>query len=176
MPTKKMTCPTRTATWPLPPGKREVLDTTLVEFAGRTYNVVSKEPLAECAGLYKAGINAYFKSKEEIFHTLCERTVKQVCDFQSWFPDLTLSDLVDIYLDRLHTTFESPSTMSIYQLLLTESARTPELVQRWYNEVAHGFKERAQTIVQSNIRRGVIRPGVLIKFFSRWPSLPHCCG
>ena len=159
-----MTCPTRTATCPLPPGKREVLDTTLVEFAGRTYNVVSKEPLAECAGLYKAGINAYFKSKEEIFHALCERTVKQVCDFQSWFPDLTLSDLVDIYLDRLHTTFESPSTMSIYQLLLTESARTPELVQRWYNEVAHGFKERAQTIVQSNIRR-VIRPGVLIKYF-----------
>ena len=178
MPTKKMTCPTRTATCPLPPGKREVLDTTLVEFAGRTYNVVSKEPLAECAGLYKAGINAYFKSKEEIFHALLERTTKQLCDFQGWLPDeeLTLPELVDAYLDRLYATFESPTTVSIYRLLLTESARAPELVKRWHDEVARGLRRRAQLIIQRNIDRGIVRPGVLTEHFYRWRSLPHCYG
>ena len=115
----------------------------------------------------KAGIYAHFKSKEEIFHALLERTTKQICDFQGWLPDedLTLPELVDVYLDRLYATFSSPATMSIYRLLLAESARTPELVQRWHNEVALGLKERAQTIIHRNIRRGVIRPGVLTEHF-----------
>ncbi len=76
-----------------------------------------------------------------------------------------MPELVDVYLDRLYATFSSPATMSIYRLLLAESARTPELVQRWHNEVALGLKERAQTIIHRNIRRGVIRPGVLTEHF-----------
>jgi AcrR family transcriptional regulator len=147
--------------------KEEILDAALVEFADRTYNAVSMERLAECAGLSKAGIYAHFKSKEEIFHALLERTTKQICDFQGWLPDedLTLPELVDVYLDRLYATFSSPATMSIYRLLLAESARTPELVQRWHNEVALGLKERAQLIIQRNIERGIIRPGVLTEHF-----------
>ena len=147
--------------------KEEILDAALVEFVDRTYNAVSMERLAECAGLSKAGIYAHFKSKEEIFHALLERTTKQICDFQGWLPDeeLTLPELVDVYIDRLYTTFESPATISVYRLLLAESARTPELVQRWHNEVAHGLKERAQLIIQRNIERGIIRPGVLTEHF-----------
>ena len=147
--------------------REEILDAALIEFADRTYNAVSMERLAECAGLSKAGIYAHFKSKEEIFHALLERTTKQICDFQGWLPDedLTLPELVDVYLDRLYATFSSPATMSIYRLLLAESARTPELVQRWHNEVAHGLKERAQLIIQRNIERGIIRPGVLTEHF-----------
>ena len=103
--------------------KEEILDAALVEFADRTYNAVSMERLAECAGLSKAGIYAHFKSKEEIFHALLERTTKQICDFQGWLPDedLTLPELVDVYLDRLYATFSSPATMSIYRLLLADS-------------------------------------------------------
>lgn len=147
--------------------REEILDAALIEFADRTYNAVSMERLAECAGLSKAGIYAHFKSKEEIFHALLERTTKQICDFQGWLKDedLTLPELVDVYLDRLYATFSSPATMSIYRLLLAESARTPELVQRWHNEVAHGLKERAQLIIQRNIERGIIRPGVLTEHF-----------
>ena len=147
--------------------REEILDAALIEFADRTYNAVSMERLAECAGLSKAGIYAHFKSKEEIFHALLERTTKQICDFQGWLPDedLTLPELVDVDLDRLYATFSSLATMSIYRLLLAESARTPELVQRWHNEVAHGLKERAQLIIQRNIERGIIRPGVLTEHF-----------
>ncbi|MEX5452293.1 TetR-like C-terminal domain-containing protein, partial [Stutzerimonas stutzeri] len=113
------------------------------------------------------GIYAHFKSKEEIFHALLERTTKQLCDFQGWLPDdnLTLPELVDVYLDRLYATFESPTMMPIYRLLLAESARMPELVQRWHDEVVHELQERAKTIIQRNIRRGIIRPGVLTEPF-----------
>lgn len=147
--------------------REEILDAALIEFADRTYNAVSMERLAECAGLSKAGICAHFKSKEEIFHALLERTTQQLRDFQGWLPDedLTLPELVDVYIDRLYTTFDSPATISVYRLLLAESARTPELVQRWHNEVAHGLKERAQLIIQRNIERGIIRPGVLTEHF-----------
>ncbi|MEQ0723664.1 TetR/AcrR family transcriptional regulator [Stutzerimonas stutzeri] len=147
--------------------KEEILDAALIEFADRTYNAVSMERLAECAGLSKAGIYAHFKSKEEIFHALLERTTKQLCDFQGWLPDdnLTLPELVDVYLDRLYATFESPTMMPIYRLLLAESARMPELVQRWHDEVVHELQERAKTIIQRNIRRGIIRPGVLTEPF-----------
>jgi AcrR family transcriptional regulator len=125
------------------------------------------ERLAECAGLSKAGIYAHFKSKEEIFHALLERLTKQLRDFQGWLPDedLTLPELVDVYLDRLYATFGSPATVSVYRLLLAESARAPELVRRWREDVAHGLRERAQIIIQRNIERGIIRPGVLTEHF-----------
>lgn len=147
--------------------KEEILDAALVEFSDRTYNAVTMERLAECAGLSKAGIYAHFKSKEEIFHALLERTTQQLRDFQGWLPDeeLTLPELVDAYLDRLYATFESPATVSIYRLLLTESARAPALVQHWREDVARGLRERAQLIIQRNIERGIIRPGVLTEHF-----------
>ena len=147
--------------------REEILDAALIEFADRTYNAVSMERLAECAGLSKAGIYAHFKSKEEIFHALLERTTQQLRDFQGWLPDeeLTLPELVDVYIDRLYTTFDSPATISVYRLLLAESARAPALVQHWREDVARGLRERAQLIIQRNIDRGIVRPGVLTEHF-----------
>ena len=167
MPTKKDDVPDKRRYLSSAARKEEILDAALIEFADRTYNAVSMERLAECAGLSKAGIYAHFKSKEEIFHALLERTMKQLCDFQGWLPDeeLTLPELVDAYLDRLYATFESPTTVSIYRLLLTESARAPELVKRWHDEVARGLRRRAQLIIQRNIDRGIVRPGVLTEHF-----------
>ena len=147
--------------------REEILDAALIEFTDRTYNAVSMERLAECAGLSKAGIYAHFKSKEEIFHALLERTTQQLRDFQGWLPDeeLTLPELVDVYIDRLYTTFDSPATISVYRLLLAESARAPALVQHWREDVARGLRERAQLIIQRNIDRGVVRQGVLTEHF-----------
>ena len=147
--------------------REEILDAALIEFTDRTYNAVSMERLAECAGLSKAGIYAHFKSKEEIFHALLERTTQQLRDFQGWLPDeeLTLPELVDVYIDRLYTTFDSPATISVYRLLLAESARAPALVQHWREDVARGLRERAQLIIQRNIDRGIVRPGVLTEHF-----------
>ena len=114
-----------------------------------------------------ACIYAHSKSKEEIFHALLERTTKQICDFQGWLPDedLTLPELVDVYIDRLYTTFDSPATISVYRLLLAESARATALVQHWREDVARGLRERAQLIIQRNIDRGIVRPGVLTEHF-----------
>ncbi|WP_082627372.1 TetR/AcrR family transcriptional regulator, partial [Colwellia sp. TT2012] len=140
MPTKKDDVPDKRRYLSSAARKEEILDAALIEFADRTYNAVSMERLAECAGLSKAGIYAHFNSKEEIFHALLERTTKQLCDFQGWLPDedLTLPELVDVYIDRLYTTFDSPATISVYRLLLAESARAPALVQHWREDVARG--------------------------------------
>ena len=167
MPSKKDDVPSKRRYLSSAARKEEILDAALVEFSDRTYNAVTMERLAECAGLSKAGIYAHFKSKEEIFHALLERTTKQICDFQGWLPDedLTLPELVDVYLDRLYATFGSPATVSVYRLLLAESARAPELVRRWREDVAHWLRERAQIIIQRNIERGIIRPGVLTEHF-----------
>ena len=167
MPSKKDDVPSKRRYLSSAARKEEILDAALVEFSDRTYNAVTMERLAECAGLSKAGIYAHFKSKEEIFHALLERMTKQLCDFQGWLPDedLTLPELVDVYLDRLYATFGSPATVSVYRLLLAESARAPELVRRWREDVAHGLRERAQIIIQRNIERGIIRPGVLTEHF-----------
>ncbi len=98
---------------------------------------------------------------------MLERTTKQLCDFQGWLPDeeLTLPELVDVYIDRLYTTFDSPATISVYRLLLAESARAPALVQHWCEDVARGLRERAQLIIQRNIDRGIVRQGVLTEHF-----------
>ncbi|MFA5494537.1 MAG: TetR/AcrR family transcriptional regulator [Porticoccaceae bacterium] len=147
--------------------KEEILDAALVEFSDRTYNAVSIERIAECAGLSKAGIYAHFKSKDEIFHALLERATSQLNDIQGWLPDedLQLPELVDVYLDRLYTTFQSPATMAVYRLLLAESARVPELVKHWRDEVVHRLRARARAIIDRCISRGIVRQGVLTEHF-----------
>ncbi len=167
MPTKKDDVPDKRRYLSSAARKEEILDAALIEFADRTYNAVSMERLAECAGLSKAGIYAHFNSKEEIFYALLERSTQQLRDFHGWLPDedLTLPELVDVYLDRLYTTFESPTTISIYRLLLAESARASDLVKGWRDEVARGLRERAQHVIQRNIDRGIVRPGVLTEHF-----------
>ncbi len=167
MPTRKDDVPDKRRYLSSAARKEEILDAALIEFADRTYNAVSMERLAECAGLSKAGIYAHFKSKEEIFHALLERAKQKLLDFEGWLPDedLTLPELVDAFLDRLYATFESPATLSIYRLLLTESVRAPDLVKVWHNEVACGFRRRAQLNIQRNIDRGIVRPGVMTEHF-----------
>ena len=167
MPTKKDDVPDKRRYLSSAARKEEILDAALIEFADRTYNAVSMERLAEWAGLSKAGIYAHFNSKEEIFYALLERSTQQLRDFHGWLPDedLTLPELVDVYLDRLYTTFESPTTISIYRLLLAESARASDLVKGWRDEVARGLRERAQHVIQRNIDRGIVRPGVLTEHF-----------
>ena len=100
MPSKKDDVPSKRRYLSSAARKEEILDAALVEFSDRTYNAVTMERLAECAGLSKAGIYAHFKSKEEIFHALLERLTKQLRDFQGWLPDedLTLPELVDSIL------------------------------------------------------------------------------
>lgn len=38
-------------------------------------------------------------------------------------------------------------------------------MRRWREDVAHGLRERAQIIIQRNIERGIICPGVLTEHF-----------
>lgn len=147
--------------------KEEILDAALIEFSSRTYNAVSMERLASCAGLSKAGIYAHFKSKEQILHALLERAANQADGTQGWLPDddLSLPELVDAYLDRLYTTFRSPATKAVYRVALAESARVPELVQYWHKEAQGRLQSRAQAIIQRYIQRGVIRESVLTEHF-----------
>lgn len=56
MPTKKDDVPDKRRYLSSAARKEEILDAALIEFADRTYNAVSMERLAECAGLSKAGI------------------------------------------------------------------------------------------------------------------------
>ena len=158
---------TSAATCPLPPGKRK--------YSTRPWSNSRIGHTTQCR--WSAWRNARAcprlasmptsKARKKFFTPCSNVRRSRFVDFQGWLPDedLTLPELVDVYLDRLYATFSSPATMSIYRLLLAESARTPELVQRWHNEVALGLKERAQTIIHRNIRRGVIRPGVLTEHF-----------
>ena len=55
MPTKKDDVPGKRRYLSSVARREEILDAALIEFADRTYNAVSMERLAECAGLSKAG-------------------------------------------------------------------------------------------------------------------------
>ncbi|WP_288367485.1 TetR/AcrR family transcriptional regulator [uncultured Marinobacter sp.] len=147
--------------------KEEILEAALIEFSDRTYNAVSMEQIAERAGLSKAGIYAHFKRKDEIFHALLERTTRQLYDFEGWLPDedLSLSDFIDVYLERLYATFDSPGTISIYRLILAESDRATEVVQFWHDKIVRQLQERSQSVIQHYIHRGVVRPSVLTDHF-----------
>ena len=147
--------------------KEEILDAALLEFSNKTYSAVSMERLAVCAKLSKAGIYAHFKSKEDILQAVLDRASQQAETMQGWLPDedLSLPKLVDVYIERLYLTFQSPLFQATYRLALTESTRAPELIKNWHQDIHLRLENRANIIIQRYIERGVIRKSVLTEHF-----------
>lgn len=167
MPVKKAGSSDKRRYLPSAERKEEILDAAQEEFTHRTYNAVSIERIAERAGLSKAGIYAHFDSKDEIFHALLNRAIAPLRENQGWLPEgeASLPELLDGYLDRLYAAFQTPASMVTFRLLLAESARVPDLVRRWHQELVQTLQAREQAVIAQYVRRGIVRQSVLTEHF-----------
>lgn len=111
-----------------------------------------------------------FPGKDAIFEALLGQVLLNArLDADTiWQPDGTvaLPDMVDAYLDRIYGMVQNPVFAELYRLVLAESARAPDLVRRWHDQVVQKYRAEEQALVDACVRRRVLRDSPLTELFS----------
>lgn len=169
-----------------------ILDAALVEFSQHGFVAARIADIAARAGLTKTGVYAHYDSKDAIFEALLQRVLQRSQGESSlcWMGEmgemeegagegaraghatgprgaaaLTLEARVDAFLDTTYRQAQDPATQKVFRLLLTESARVPEGVQRWLASVLSS-QAQAQAQVQTAVQHGVLRASPLTEAFT----------
>ncbi|ENO89358.1 TetR/AcrR family transcriptional regulator [Thauera linaloolentis] len=148
--------------------KREILDAALIEFSSHGYTAATIERIAARAGLSKAGIYAHYKSKDEVFEDLLETALTPSVQADGVLPPdvgAPLPVVVTAYVDRMYDQLDEPIVMATFQLLITESRRTPELIRRWYDKMLEPRRLKDQADVDEYVRSGIMRRSALTDHF-----------
>lgn len=148
--------------------KQEIRDAALVEFSNHGYAATTMHSIAERVGMSKTGIYSHYKSKEEVFEDLLMtvltlppgNTVEQLDP-----RDYCLHDIVENYVEQLYSVMDDPRTQSVFQLLVTENRRVPDVVRRWYQNVVEARIKNEKKIIDECVARGIMRESVLSEYF-----------
>lgn len=144
----------------LPPEVRreQILDAALIEFSVSGFEGASMSSLAQRTGLTKAGVYAHYASKEQILEELLiSRLFKGSAQpHWVWVEGATLEQTVDDYLEHLYRLIRQPQVQATLRLLITESSRAPERIQRWGSEIFGPLIAERQREFDQAIDRGLV--------------------
>ena len=142
--------------------KREILDAAFEEFSRWGFLATSLERIAARAEISKSGIYAHYASKDAIFEDmLIMALVPQDSHSSLLEPDTTdLSEILDRYLDRMYATLDSQQAIATFRLLIAESGRSPDFVQRWGRKLLEHSLVGDRSFLDACTERDIIRPGV----------------
>lgn len=139
-----------------------ILDAALHEFSLRGYEATPVEAVARRAGLSKGGLYAHFKSKDQVFAALLNRTlVAPVQDLQAmlertqsvdgWLPEL---------VDALYAAMHDARTLAMVRLVLAEGHRVPDAVATWRRDGFDALLERIGALLRRAAARGMCKDSV----------------
>lgn len=148
--------------------KKHLLDAALIEFSTHGYGAATIASIASRAGLSKAGLYAHYKSKDEIFEDLLVSLLTPTFPIQTWRLDtgLPLDQAIDVFIEQAYARLQDPKFLSMFQLMLAESGRAPQLIQRWHQDVLLPYIEQTQQVIDECVAEGLIRASALTEHFS----------
>lgn len=143
----------------------QILDAALVQFAEGGYAETRMDDIARRAGLSKGGLYAHFRSKERVFEALLERGLGPMPLDAAALVDLApdLRTLIERFLAQVYEWVGQPDRVRVLRLLLTESQRVPELVQRWREDSVAQHLRTVTEMLRRARERGLCADTVLIE-------------
>lgn len=147
---------------------QQILDAALVEFSNLGFEGTTVERIAQRVGLTKAGLYAHFPSKDAILEALLRSTIfsPTTQGLWQWVEGASLEETVDAFLDRAYAAVANPQVQAIFRLLITESARTPELLLQWHQHIVQPHALRRQAELDACVAAGVIADNAVSRKFS----------
>lgn len=146
--------------------RQQILDAALIEFGSLGFTAASISKIASRAGTSKANLYVHFANKDEIFATLLrDRLAPANNIWTAAQPNQSISEQIDAFIDTLYGDL-TPTTISVIRLLVAESHRVPELIQRWYEEVLAPARTKQQQNIDNYVAAGVLRPSPLTEHFA----------
>lgn len=139
---------------------RDLLDAALALFVERGFAAARAEDIAARAGVSKATLYLYFRSKEDLLTALmAERFAPGIAIGAQEPSDAGASpDLLREVLTRWRSALINSHAGGIFKLILTEVRSFPSLAAFWSHEVIEPVRRRVGRIVARGIERGEFRP------------------
>lgn len=115
----------------------QILDGALIEFSERGFTATRMDDIAQRCGLSKGGLYAHFKSKDEVFDALLQRsfTPPDWSEMPHYDAQHGVRPVATWLVRQLHHTLTAPTSVNTLRLLVSESARMPHLVAQWEHNV-----------------------------------------
>lgn len=115
----------------------QILDGALIEFSERGFTATRMDDIAQRCSLSKGGLYAHFKSKDEVFAALLQRsfTPPDWSGMPAYDAQYGVRPIATWLVHQLHHTLMSPTSVNTLRLLVSESARMPHLVAQWEQNV-----------------------------------------
>jgi AcrR family transcriptional regulator len=150
----------------------EILDAALEAFVERGFDAARMEDVASRAGLSKAGVYLYFKSKDALLKALITREVAPIAAHAEALaragvedPEATLRMIARFAVARLL----DPRVFAVPRLIVSISNRFPDIAAFYRAEVVDRARGAITTIIRAGIARGVFRdidPDVAMRLFA----------
>ena len=139
--------------------EEKILEAATNVFYTRGYFGTRMQDIADAAGINKAMLHYYFRSKDKLFEQIFERASGKIL-FTVWQSlgadgksfDEKIELFIDNYMDLLTENRYIPA------FLLHEINHNPERIGRFFDEQAHGLPRKFMNTLMDEMESGKIRP------------------
>ena len=146
--------------------RQQILDAALIEFSALGFTAASISKIASQAGTSKANLYVHFANKDEIFETLLRDLLEPSKGLpQQAKPGQSLTELIDTFIEETYAGL-TPKVISIIRLLISESHRIPDLIQRWHEETIVPARAAQQRRINQFVAMGQLQETPLTDYFN----------
>jgi AcrR family transcriptional regulator len=149
--------------------KSRILDAADYVFVRRGIDGARMQEIADHAGVNKALLHYYFRSKAELARAVWLRIASSFAPsiLQMMASDLPLGDKIDRFVDAYHTTLTRHPYLMAY--VISEAARHPDLVEDFYSparrRAARRMIEKLRDQIDDGVKSKEMRPLSAEHFF-----------
>jgi len=143
----------------------QILDAALQAFSARGYADTRMEDIARGAGLSKGGLYVHFASKEEVLQALLDNHLApQALDAAALLDGVeTTRQFAERLVTHLYGSLANPAMIGTMRLLLAESARVPQVIERWRRTSLDGSHADVGRLLALAAQRGLCGQSVAMR-------------
>jgi AcrR family transcriptional regulator len=145
---------------------QEIIEAAFVEFSRNGYAATALDQIAERAGVTKGTIYVYFESKEHLFISMVREFTKATMETVQGMFETHAGSTADLLRAQFSLIYEhiveDKRRREVLRMLIAESARFPELADRYHAEILQPCLEMLRQAIQRGIDRGEIRNSSVI--------------
>lgn len=139
----------------------EIIDAALVTFAERGYAAARLDEVAARAGVSRATLYLYFRSKEDLFKAAVRRFIVPVVnrgkkDFDA--STMSSAELLRRFIGGIPESIETTGLAVIPKLVIAESNNFPDLARFYFKEGPSRARRNIAALVRRGIERGEFAP------------------
>jgi len=138
--------------------RQEIFDASVHLFVEKGFAETSMREIAAAAGIGKATLYDYFKTKDDILLSFFEREVRSLADRAAVIACQELSTAEKLRrIMRMQLDYWLPRK-AFYLRLTIEAQRLAVQSQQRIQAARHGYQDMLRDLIEDGIREGVFRP------------------